>query len=726
MYDYDQIERIVMSVLQSSPDVFQQDGNVLKFKGDVIYNPNSNPGPKGDRGPQGESGEKGEKGEKGDIGPQGPKGDSIIIPASKGDKGDKGDRGPQGINGKDGIVPNITSTASVNGSSGTPSCTVTRTENSGSINFHFAFSGLKGSQGIQGIPGVNGKNGKDGINGVDASTSTIQTIINNVKNQVDNEIDRIESRIHDLNDEIQEKSQQMISEVDWIKETFPNGSGSYSNFGLQDVKEYLQTIALWEESDNTTKVKWSTIKQSVDRISAEVNQIKQSGIDYEALLGEFYSYITGEETITTGMQSTWSRFLGLGEDNIQLLEWIASGVKTQANSKESIAELFASAKNNNSEAYAGLETRVRNIEGSYVASSNLSTMVKNEVNTSISGLFTENSSNQAIAGLYARLSTAEGKIDSMGGVSIETLADRVSATLFADDGQGTAAVSAAVDNAISSITLSADIIDIKQDNKTVAYIANNGRCSFNEGRVTIPTTLRNIDGNVNNNATGIIITDISSEGEETGKKAIFEGNGFSVQKSGSMYCSFANTTDRSASIVSYLNSSNNYSKRLTFDVSCKNTWGTSPTNAPRIQAYVSSELAAACDNNTGTFETNMTFVCPSIDNSSDERLKTIIDSINIDIESISKVRIVDYFFNNQPNDIRSGTIAQDWQEILPNAVKTIKASIAYNQDHLGLDYNAISIVSAVTAAREIVKLKQENEQLKERISNLEDKINNFN
>ena len=49
---------------------------------------------------------------------------------------------------------------------------------------------------------------------------------------------------------------------------------------------------------------------------------------------------------------------------------------------------------------------------------------------------------------------------------------------------------------------------------------------------------------------------------------------------------------------------------------------------------------------TGTFETNMTFVCPSIDNSSDERLKTIIDSIDVDIESISKVRIVDYFFNN--------------------------------------------------------------------------------
>ena len=195
MYDYDQIERIVMSVLQSSPDVFQQDGNVLKFKGDVIYNPNPNPGPKGDRGPQGESGEKGDKGP----------------------TGDKGDRGPQGINGKDGIVPNITGSASINGSSGTPSCTVTRTENAGSINFHFAFSGLKGDQGIQGvqgpkgdqgiqgpkgdrgiqgIQGVNGKNGKDGVDGVDASTSEIQTIINNVRNQIDDEINRIESNIN--------------------------------------------------------------------------------------------------------------------------------------------------------------------------------------------------------------------------------------------------------------------------------------------------------------------------------------------------------------------------------------------------------------------------------------------------------------------------------------------------------------------------------------------------
>jgi hypothetical protein len=61
-------------------------------------------------------------------------------------------------------------------------------------------------------------------------------------------------------------------------------------------------------------------------------------------------------------------------------------------------------------------------------------MVKNEVSTSISGIFTENSSNSAVAGLYARLRTAEGKIDNMGGVDIETLADRVSATLFATDG----------------------------------------------------------------------------------------------------------------------------------------------------------------------------------------------------------------------------------------------------------------------------------------------------
>lgn len=701
MYDYDQIERIVMSVLQSSPDVFQQDGNVLKFKGDVIYNPNPNPGPKGDRGPQGESGEKGDKGP----------------------TGDKGDRGPQGINGKDGIVPNITGSASINGSSGTPSCTVTRTENAGSINFHFAFSGLKGDQGIQGvqgpkgdqgiqgpkgdrgiqgIQGVNGKNGKDGVDGVDASTSEIQTIINNVKNQIDDEIDRIESRIDTLDSDIQEKSQQIVSEVDWIKETFPNGSGSISNFGSQDVEEYLQMIAQWKDN---SEARWSVISQTVNDITAEVNSIKQNGIDYESLVGKLYSYITGEETITTGMQSTWSRFLGLGENNIQLLEWIASGVKSQANSKEAIAELFASAKSNDSEAYSGLETRVSNIEGSYVASSNLSTMVKNEVNTSISGIFTENSSNSAVAGLYARLRTAEDKIDNMGGVSIETLANRVSATLFATDGQGTAAVRTAVNNAMSSVRISADQIEnigqviINSINSTVGggntTVLGQGFINVSKVNTGLVRSQPNSPMYIACNDDFIITANIDSGDEEYDFIIGQENTGYYYTPDGS-------NGDR-------------YGNFDNVKIKAKKTVDLHVTDSEKIIMEAGSATSKM------SLTAGQIFCNGNIISSSDENLKNIKEYISPSIESIADVRLVNYELKSNVGYIRSGSIAQDWKDILPYAVSSID-----EEQHLGLDYSSTALISAVTAAREIVKLKQENEQLKQRLSDLEDKINNFN
>jgi hypothetical protein len=69
----------------------------------------------------------------------------------------------------------------------------------------------------------------------------------------------------------------------------------------------------------------------------------------------------------------------------------------------------------------------------------------------------------------------------------------------------------------------------------------------------------------------------------------------------------------------------------------------------------------------------------------------------------------------------TGSIAQDWQNIIPNAVK----SQFDNDDqceYLTLDYSAASIASAVTAAREIVKLKQENAELKQRLAAIEARL----
>ena len=106
-------------------------------------------GPKGDTGTAGETGATGPKGDTGETGPQGPQGET----------GPKGDTGPAAS------YPNITATASVNTTSGTPEVEVTRTGVEGDWNYDFVFSGLKGATGATGATGSTGPKGDTGATG---------------------------------------------------------------------------------------------------------------------------------------------------------------------------------------------------------------------------------------------------------------------------------------------------------------------------------------------------------------------------------------------------------------------------------------------------------------------------------------------------------------------------------------------------------------------------------
>lgn len=102
---------------------------------------------------------------------------------------------------------------------------------------------------------------------------------------------------------------------------------------------------------------------------------------------------------------------------------------------------------------------------------------------------------------------------------------------------------------------------------------------------------------------------------------------------------------------------------------------------------------------------------------SDERKKDIIATVEPSINDISNVRIVDYKLKNGASDsVHLGSIAQDWQNIYPSAITKDK------DGYLGLDYASVALASAVTAAREIVNLKRENELLKQRLDSIEERL----
>ena len=102
---------------------------------------------------------------------------------------------------------------------------------------------------------------------------------------------------------------------------------------------------------------------------------------------------------------------------------------------------------------------------------------------------------------------------------------------------------------------------------------------------------------------------------------------------------------------------------------------------------------------------------------SDERLKDIKGEAKGNIEKIAAVRVVNFSYkSDDTKSLHLGTIAQDWKDIYPNAVKENA------EGFLGLDYPAIAVAAAVENAKEVVKLREENEELKKRLAAIEKKL----
>ena len=94
---------------------------------------------------------------------------------------------------------------------------------------------------------------------------------------------------------------------------------------------------------------------------------------------------------------------------------------------------------------------------------------------------------------------------------------------------------------------------------------------------------------------------------------------------------------------------------------------------------------------------------------SDERLKDIIDTFNVDIDKLSELRKVYFNFKNDPEKKHIGVIAQDVQKIYPEIVEE-------NTDGmLTVDYSKLSVI----ALDAINQLNQKNKELEDRLNKIE-------
>lgn len=87
--------------------------------------------------------------------------------------------GVDGKDGADGATPNITATATVDATTGTPSVTVSKSGTTEAPTINFAFTGLKGETGATGAQGEQGIRGEQGIQGETGATGATPIITAN-------------------------------------------------------------------------------------------------------------------------------------------------------------------------------------------------------------------------------------------------------------------------------------------------------------------------------------------------------------------------------------------------------------------------------------------------------------------------------------------------------------------------------------------------------------------
>ena len=101
---------------------------------------------------------------------------------------------------------------------------------------------------------------------------------------------------------------------------------------------------------------------------------------------------------------------------------------------------------------------------------------------------------------------------------------------------------------------------------------------------------------------------------------------------------------------------------------------------------------------------------------SDARHKQVISDTQITVEQVAKMPSVLFKWTdgNHDDNIYAGTLAQNWQSVLPQAVREDNDK----EKTLSFNYGVAALVSSITTARDVVEMKETIRELKEEIARL--------
>lgn len=294
--------------------------------------------------------------------------------------------------------------------------------------------------------------------------ANLDNAIDSVSATADDTAGDLSDLLTNLDNSIKTKVESLLDDAAWVQNNFPAGTtGSASNFGQSDVESYLQTIGVWEQNEAHTAstTKWSELSQSVDGIASRVTQLEGAtatggNVNYSLLSSSLYAYIH-DHYADSGVESTWGKFGQLTTGDIQMIQWMSSGMNAQASDSTSVANLFAAAKDyqTNQSAIADAKALVtRDGNDNLTATSYMTAMV----DQAIGGIRSDVGGNYASTTVFNKIDDDE---DILSALVTKVTGDGSSVSSSAD-------ILAKVNNMSAGVVTTATL-----DNATASLITNN-------------------------------------------------------------------------------------------------------------------------------------------------------------------------------------------------------------------------------------------------------------
>lgn len=247
---------------------------------------------------------------------------------------------------------------------------------------------------------------------IEGVTEDFYNEIQEVNNGLNKEENRLTELLTTLNSQISDQVNTMFEDKNWLSNEMV-GVQVESNFGDEDVDKYLQRIGIVErnEQGEATSWAWSSIEQTTDSLTTQVNSISQKqSSDYTALQSQITQAVNDEDqSVRTDIDNTYSKIADV--DGVkEVLGWMYSGIKTGAAKDTSFADIISAGTSGVDTAISNLHTAIiQDADGRYTSEAAVSTMINN----SMSGLVLRSEYDETSNTLFSKLGETNQGLSSL-------------------------------------------------------------------------------------------------------------------------------------------------------------------------------------------------------------------------------------------------------------------------------------------------------------------------